>query len=162
MEIDGLVLESRWPQLQYIVKGPIEDTWRDGMQIRRPKHIVLEFDRHLLVMDDLARQKEWTEEDKVFIGRQLDYELKRPDFVDFWEHKPPMPNPPWPTYDKTDAKNVPTVAQSTGLILESIRYEKTGRPGGPREDVVAKLEALQRAAEGQTFETVDDDLLAAE
>lgn len=158
VEIDGLVLESKYPQLQYIVKGPIEDTWRDGMQIRQPKHIVLEFDRHLLVMDDLAHEKEWTDEDKLYISRQLDYELKRPQFVDFWVHKPPTPQPPWPTYDSTDAKQIATVAKATGLVTEALRYEKNGREDGPRPEVVKALET----AEPQFEVAADAGLLEVE
>jgi len=159
--IDGLVLESKFPQLQYVIKGPIQDEWRDGVPVRRPKHIVLEFDRYLLVLDDLGREKEWTDEDKEYIARQLDYELGRPGFVDFWEHKPKLPDPPWPTYNDTHHAQIATVAETVGMVNEALNYEKRGRPGGPRESVVAKLEALQNIEEGSVPFAPDDDALAA-
>lgn len=143
MKIEGLVLESKYPQLQYMVKGPVEDTWRDGTMVRQPKHLVLEFDRHLLIMDDLAHEKEWTDEDKEYISRQIDYELGRPQFVDFWVHQAPKPQPPWPTYDSTDPKQIASVAHATGLVVEALRYEKGGREDGPRPEVVKALESIE-------------------
>src|SRR5215471_15403849 len=138
--MEGLVLESRYPQLQYIIKGPIQDSWRDGIPIRTPKHIVLEFDRHLLEMDQLVREKELTDEDKEYIRRQLEYEFSKPNFPDFWEHKPPRLGPPWPTYDETDPKQIPNVAKAIGLVTEALRYEK--QRDEPRQVVIEKLEGL--------------------
>lgn len=146
--IDGLVLESRYPDLEYVIKGPIQDEWRDGIPVRRPKHIVLEFDRYLLEMDTLVREKELDEEDKEFILRQLNYELGRADFVDFWVHETPVPAPPWPTYDDTHHAQVASVAEAVGLVAPALHYEQHGRPGGPRPTVVEKLQALQNAESG--------------
>jgi hypothetical protein len=159
--IDGLVLEAKWPQLQYVVKGPIQDEWRDGIPVRRAKHLILEFDRYLLIMDDLVREKEWDDEDKLYILRQLNYELGRPQFVDFWEHKMPVPNAPWPNYNDTPENQVITIAQATGLIAEALRYENAGRPGGPREKIVLKLNQLLGDAPADEFETLSEDELAA-
>jgi hypothetical protein len=155
VKIDGLVLESKYPQLQYIIKGPIEDSWRDGIPQRIPKHIVLEFDRHLLIMDDLIREKELNDDDKTYISRQLDYELNRAQFNDFWVHQPPKPNPPWATYDQTDPKQIATVAQATGLVVEALRYENA-RDDGPRDAVVAKLEALNANTVDEAIPFVPD------
>lgn len=160
--IDGLVLESKYPDLSYIVKGPIQDEWRDGIPVRRPKHIVLEFDRYLLEMDQLIREKELDEEDKLFIKRQLEYEFSKPNFVDFWVHEKPIPAPPWPTYDDTHHAQVASIAEAVGLVPQALHYEVNGRPGGPRTSVVEKLQAMQNAeAEGIPFIPDGEDALSA-
>jgi hypothetical protein len=156
--IDGLVLESKYPQQQYLIKGPLMESWRDGIPMRLPKQIVLQFDRHLLELDDTIREQELTEEDKLYVARQLNYELGRGDFVDFWVHEKPEIKPPWPTYNDTHHNTVAQVAESIGLVNEALWYEQFGRPGGPRESVVAKLNAL--AGNTETL-VADEDELAA-
>lgn len=158
--ITSVALESRYPQLEFCIKGPRQTTWVDGYPVQLPKHIVLQFDRYICVLEDMANEQEWTDEDKEFVTNAIDAHLKKPSFTDFWIHEAPKPGKPWPTYDDTHHNQVPIVAQATGMVREALVYEERGRPGGPRESVVKKLSELLEASD-KGDPTVSEDELAA-
>jgi hypothetical protein len=164
LNVDGLVLESKYPQLQFVIKGPMLEDWRDGHPVRRPKHIVIDFDRYLCELDVLSREQEWTDEDKVYVGKGIEAQFNNPTFRDFWIHEAPKVPPPWPTYNETHHNQIPVIAQSIGLVAEALRYEQLGREGGPRASVVEKLTAIageQPQEETTTAFVPDEDDLAA-
>lgn len=158
MELEKLVLESKYPQYQFIVKGPRITVWKDGYPVQEPKHIVLFFDRFLCVMEDTIRDQELSEEDCDFVKRGIEAAFKNPTFTDMKIHEAPKINAPWPTYDTTHHNQVPVIASQIGMVAEAIAYETRGREGGPRESVVKKLAELQNGAPAPDHE---DDLVAA-
>lgn len=141
MKLEGLVLESKYPEFQYIIKGPRETVWRDGYPIQQPRHIVLEFDRYLCEVDVMAKNQEWSDDDKEFVLRQLNTALADSFMSDMWVHAKPVIGKPWPNYDETHHNQVAVVAKSIGLVAEALTYEKQ-REGGPRESVVKKLQEI--------------------
>jgi hypothetical protein len=156
--LDTLVLESKWGELQYLAKGPMITSWRDGFPKQEPKLIILQFDRFLCeVRDDVDRQ-ELTDEDKEYLARKIEHDLRDPMFVDFWIHERPKPGKPWPTYDTTKVDQIPMIADATGTVYEALLYEQRGREGGPREAVVQKLQEMQI---DQEDDTVNEDDFSA-
>ena len=142
MQIDGLVLESKYPEYQWCIKGPIRKVWKDGFPVDEPKLLVLQFDRYLCEVDEMVQNQEWTPEDKEYVARIMERDLVDPRFRDAWQHQAPKIHPPWPTYDETHHNQVPVIAKATGQVAEALAYEERGRPDGPRESVVKKLRAL--------------------
>lgn len=158
MELEKIVLESKYPQFQFIVKGPRITIWKDGYPVQEPKHIVLFFDRFLCVMEDVIRDQELTEEDQEFVKRGLEAAFKNPTFTDMKIHEAPKINAPWPNYESTHHNQVSVIAGQIGMVAEALTYELRGREGGPRESVVKKLTELQN---GVTAPDHEDDLVAA-
>lgn len=142
MNIDEIVLESKYPEFQWCVKGPLQKVWKDGFPVDEQKILMLYFDRYLCEVADMIRDQEWTDEDKLYAERALDRFLNDPNFRDAWVHEMPKPAMPWPTYDQTHHNQVAVVAAATGQVGEALMYEQRGREGGPRESVVKKLQAL--------------------
>ncbi len=147
MNIEGLVLESKYPQYRLFVKGPLEKKWRDGFPVDEQKLLIIEFDRFLCEMDEMISNQEWTEEDKEFCARGLEIHLKNPLFRDVWVHEISRPGKPWPTYNETHHNQIAAIAAATGQIEAALSYETRGREGGPRPSVEAKLREL---LEGQS------------
>lgn len=157
LPLDGLILESRHAEYQYIVKGPLETNWQDGFPREQPKHIVLEFDDFICMLDDQAFRKEWTDEDKLYIGRALERAFRDNEVrAQMWIHEKPRPPLPWPKYNETHHKQIPQIAAATGTVAEAIRYENE-RDGGPRVEVIQKLTELLN---GEVVVEVDEDLAA--
>lgn len=159
LDVTGLILESKYPELQFIVKGPRMTVWRDGYPVQEPKHIILYFDRYICMVDDIVRDQELTDEDKEYVGHAIEAAFKNPNARDFWIHDLPKAAPPWPNYDATHHNQIPVMAEATGLVNEALMYEQRGRPGGPREGVVKKLEALLSGSDPTV--AYDGDELAA-
>src|SRR5262245_4921843 len=165
MNIDGLILESKYPQYQHLMKGPLVKTWRDGFPVDEQKILILQFDRYICFVDEMSRDQEWTPDDREYVANGLEWQLNDPKFRDMWVHEPVKPVAPWPTYDQTHHKQVHTVAQAVGLVNEALAYELHGRPGGPRPDVVKHLQAAQGVESDEqpaqdTGAQVDDELYA--
>jgi hypothetical protein len=160
MNIDGLILEAKFPQYIYLFKGPLQKTWRDGYLIDEPKQLALEFDRFACELDIMAKNQEWSPEDKEAVGGQLEQLINNPQFTDMWVHVPAAPIPPWPTYDETHHNQIPMIAAATHLVAEAISYEKR-REGGPRPGVLSKLEELlAEQPQPEQEEIPDGDLTA--
>jgi hypothetical protein len=163
MDINGLILESKYPQYQHLIKGPFQKSWRDGFPVDEQKILNLQFDRYICFIDDMAREQEWTDTDKEFVAKQVEWQLQDPMFRDMWVHEPAKPPVPWPNYNETHPKQVHTVAQATGLVAEALHYEQNGRAGGPRPDVVKNLTALladQPDAHSDPGPSIEDELVA--
>lgn len=141
MEIEGLLLESKYPEYRFVVKGPLQKVWIDGFPVDEQKILTLEFDRYICDVEQLAVEQEWTPGDREAVSGTLDRFLRDPMFRDMWIHEAPKPPKPWPNYDEMDAKQIPVVAQATQQIDEALAYETRGRK--PRSTVVAALEKLQ-------------------
>lgn len=161
MNLEGLVLESRYPQLERYIKSGATQEYRDGLPVTGRKHLKLEFDRFICEVNQMAEEQEWTDEDKEFAAREIERELKNPTTRDIWVHEKPKINPPWPNYNETHHNSIAGVAKATGLVGEAITYESRGREGGPRESVIKQLEALQGDSSDAVVPTEDDDLVAA-
>jgi hypothetical protein len=142
MKLDGLVLESKYSQYQFLVKGPLEKVWRDGFPVDEYTIIPLQFDRYLCEVDEMARNQEWGEQQREAVGGSIQRHLDDPGFRDMWIHESPKPPLPWPTYDETHHNQIPVIAQATGMVIAALAYEQRGRPGGPRVSVVEKLSAM--------------------
>jgi hypothetical protein len=142
MDIDGLVLESKYPEYQFLIKGPLEQVWRDGFPVQENQIIALQFDRYLCEVDLMAQNQEWGEAQKQAVAGAIKRQLDDPQARDMWVHVTPKPPKPWPTYDDTLESQVVSIAQATGTVSEALVYEQRGREGGPREKVVAKLQEL--------------------
>jgi len=142
MDINGLVLESRYPEYQFLVKGPLEQVWRDGFPVQENQIIPLQFDRFLCELDVMAANQEWGETQKQAVAGAVERQLNDPQYRDMWVHVTPKPPKPWPNYDETHANQVVSIAQATGTVTSALIYEQRGREGGPREAVVAKLQEL--------------------
>jgi hypothetical protein len=139
--------------------------WRDGYRVEEQKILVLQFDRFICFTDDMAKEQEWTPEDKEYAARGLESQLNDPMFRDMWIHQPVLPDKPWPTYDETHPKQIHTVAIATGMVEQALAYESRGRADGPRPSVVENLQKAlnaQQPAEEPVEESDDsDDLFAA-
>lgn len=143
MDISGLILEAQAPELQVLLKGPLQKAWRDGFPVDEQKILQLQFERYICFVDDMQRRQEWTDEDRVYVERGIQQLLDDPTFGEMWVHVPQRPPAPWPTYDETHHKQIPVIAQSVGLIDQAIAYETHGREGGPRPGVLEQLQALK-------------------
>ncbi len=163
MKLEGLVLESKYPELQLLVKGPMQKVWKDGFPVDEQKIIVLAFDRYLCELDVMARNQEWGEGERAAVDGQLSRQLADPQFRDAWVHEAPKPAKPWPSYDETHHNQVAGIAQATGTVESAITYETRGREGGPRESVLRKLQELQAEAPEETGGAASEpeDLFAA-
>jgi|SRR5215471_3277820 len=159
MNIEGLILESRYPEYQFLVKGPMQKVWRDGFPVDEQKILILQFDRFICFMDDMIKEQEWTEEDVEFCGRGLQNVLDDPKYRAMWIHEPKRPAMPWPTYDETPSKQIPTIAKSIGMINEAMAYETSGREDGPRPEVVERLAALS-AEQPEAVTEFEDEMSA--
>ena len=160
MDIDGLILEARWPEYQFLVKGPLQKVWRDGFPVDEQKIIPLQFDRFICFIDDMAREQEWSDGDRDHVARALEVSLNDPKFREMWVHEALKPPLPWPAYDETHHKQIHVVAKSVGLVGEALAYEQHGRPEGPRPEVVKNLQAA--LADAQPAAEIDVDELVAE
>lgn len=159
LDLDTLVLESKHPQLQYLIKGPYQDVWKDGFPTKEQKVLVLQFERYICEVAEMARDQEWNEEERDIVAKRLQYELyENLRERDFWKHEPPKPAIPWPTYDQTHHSQIAMIAKATGTVEEALVYETRGREDGPRESVVKKLEELR---DGDAGTAADEDALAA-
>jgi hypothetical protein len=160
MNIDGLILESKFPEYQFLIKGPFHKVWRDGFPVDEQKILILQFDRYICMVDDMVQEQEWTEEDKEFALRQLEVQMNNPKYRDMYVHVPKRPDKPWPTYDDTHHKQIPNIAVATGTVHTALAYERT-REGGGRPEVVAKLEELAlQDLEGTPAPVQEDEMVA--
>lgn len=165
MDIDGLILESRHPEYQFLIKGPMQKVWRDGFPVDEQKILILQFDRYICFVDDMTQEQEWSDEDKLFVARQLEVSLNDPKMRAMWVHEPVRPSAPWPTYDETHHKQIHVIAKATGMAAEALAYEQAGRPGGPRPEVVKNLQELvaeaQEPSEGaREADQISDEMFA--
>jgi|SRR5215475_6472477 len=160
MNIDGLILESRYPEYQFLIKGPLHKMWRDGFPVDEQKILILQFDRFICFIDDMVREQEWTDEDQLFAARQLEQSFNDPKYRDMWVHEPVRPARPWPTYDETHWKQIHTIAQATGMVHEALAYEQQGREDGPRPEVVKFLQNLVAEQEQSQALSDSDDMVA--
>jgi len=159
MDIDGVVLESKYPEFQFLIKGPLQKMWRDGFPVEEHKIIALQFDRYLCELDVMAKNQEWTEEERESVARTIAQQLDDPSFRDMWVHEIPRPPKPWPTYDETPEAQIVTIATATGTVFAALAYEQRGRE--PRPAVLAKLEKLAEADEESPGEAEADEIFAA-
>jgi hypothetical protein len=141
MDINGLVLESRYAEYQFLIKGPLQKVWRDGYPVEEHQIIPLEFDRYLCELDLMATRQEWNEIQKEAVTGAIERQLNDPSFRDMWVHEKPRPPLPWPNYDTMKETQILMVAQATGQAREALAYELQ-RDGGARETVVKKLQGL--------------------
>jgi hypothetical protein len=139
LDINGLVLESKFAEYQFLAKGPMHQVWRDGFPVQEQKILRFEFDRYICLVDQMVREQEWTPEDCTYAMRHVATMLADQRYTDMWVHVKPKITPPWPTYDETHPKQIHTVAQAVGLVREALAYEQQ-REGGPRQMVVENLQ----------------------
>lgn len=143
MDLHGVVLESKYAEYQFLIKGPLQKMWRDGYPVEEHQIIPLQFDRYLCEMDVMAANQEWGEGQRESVSRAIEQQMNDPSFRDMWVHVAPKPPLPWPTYDETHHNQIPVIAQATGMIEAALAYEQRGREGGPRPSVEQKLRELQ-------------------
>jgi hypothetical protein len=134
------MLESKYGEMTYMVKGPLVTNWKDGFPKQEPKLFVFQFDRYMLDVGEEIRRMELTDEDKEYVLRKIERDLKDIDMrEDMWVHEPPRVAPPWPNYEDTHVNAIPGIAKNIGLVNEAIAYESR-RDGGPRESILKKLQ----------------------
>lgn len=153
MNLEGLVLESKYPEYQLCVKGPIHKVWRDGFPVDEAKILVLEFDRFICEVDVMNSNQEWNEPERESVVRALERHFNDPSFRDVWVHEAPKPSMPWPTYNETHHNQIAIIAKATGQIEAALAYESRGREGGPRDSVVKKLQELAAEIEDDSSDT---------
>lgn len=156
-DLDTLLLESKYSEMQYLVKGPMVTTWNDGFPRQQPKIIEFQFDRFMLDVGEEIRRKELTDEEKEYVARKIERDLGDIDMrADMWVHEVPVVEPPWPTYQAMHGNAIPPFAKQAGMVAEALVYEQRGRPDGPREGVVRKLTELLDETPGAAEVTEDD------
>jgi hypothetical protein len=80
----------------------------------------------------------WSDEEHDSVVAKLDRLCRdEPYLIAKIEHVPVFAAPPWPTYDETHWKTIPTLADSLGFTAQALAYEKENKN---REAVVAGLE----------------------
>ena len=107
---------------------------------------------NFLDLDSYCEDHDWSEEERELCAKRLLwYCEKSPKDVRLWSApKAPLP---WPTYDTTHHKSIPTLAAQLGLVGEALNYESQNKK---REEVLERLkEALNEAV------PEDDESLAA-
>jgi len=154
-----VVLESKYGEYQYLAKGPLQTSWRDGFPKQEPKLISLQFERFLCEVRDEIDRQELTEEDQQYLAAKLQHDLSDTMYRDMWVHEPVKPDKPWPSYEETDVKQIAVVAKATGLVEQALTYERR-RDDGPREDVVKELSELQEFAGAIDLTVNEDDFTA--
>jgi len=102
-----------------------------------------------------AEEKGWTEEEQKRVEDRLDFDCQRlPELI--WHIEDVALVAPWPTYDSTHHKSIPSVAQTVGMVAEALAYEKENKN---RAEVVEKLTELQ--AEESAEREAEQSLTAA-
>lgn len=103
--------------------------------------------------DSVIAQEEndWTDEEREIVEKCLLRECNRfPEYI--WVYSEPEVPAPWPTYDDTHHKQIPTLAETLGLVEQSLNYERKHKN---RPEVVKLLE------EALLKDTVEEELTAA-
>jgi hypothetical protein len=111
---------------------------------------------HVYDTDAAAAQASppWTAEEKDTVEQVLLQWCDRwPEAI--WLHSEAPAVKPWPKYDETHHKSVPTLAEQLGLVAEAVTYEKQNKN---RPEVVEKLTAILN---GDTDTAVVEDALTA-
>lgn len=160
MELNGVVLESKYAEYQFLIKGPLQKMWRDGFPVEEHKIIPLQFDRYLCELDVMAQNQEWDEQQREAVARTIEQQFNDPSFTDMWVHKAPVPPLPWPTYNETHHNQIPVIAQATGMVSAALAYEQRGREEGPRPSVEQKLKELLASDDSASTAVEQDDLFA--
>lgn len=107
----------------------------------------------VFVLDYVADQKGWTQEQKEIAARKLLRVALDPNQADITLYEAPVPTAPWPTYDKlTNYLEIAKLAETLGLLHEALAYEKYNKK---RDGVIKALE--ERIAEREA----EDSLTAA-
>jgi hypothetical protein len=89
-----------------------------------------------------AEEKGWTQEEHDQVVAKVRAQCKlTPEYVQ--EVVPQAPAPPWPTYDQTPHGKIATLAESLGLAVEALTYERRTKA---RKTVLHDLEAIVNAA----------------
>jgi hypothetical protein len=93
-----------------------------------------------------AEDKGWSQEEHDIVVKVLDgLCVKAPEYI--WEYSAPKVEKPWPTYDDTHHKQIPTLAETLGLVAEALQYEQQNKNRG---EVVERLTAmLEQPAEAE-------------
>lgn len=74
-------------------------------------------------LDEQAREKGWSDEDKEVVARHMIQMLSKP-WCQFTLYDRPKVGAPWPTYDETHHSKIVDLAQTLGLVSEALLYEE--------------------------------------
>lgn len=122
-----IIAEAAIHRGEQIVKGP------SGEDIK-----VADIAGHYINLDEQAVEKQWTDDEIERVEMALDLECSRqPGLIQLIAD--PVFTAPWPMYDDTHHKQIPTLAQSIGMVAEALAYELQNKQ---RPEVCEKLEAI--------------------
>lgn len=77
------------------------------------------------VADAKIEAGEWDEDVKAMVRRRLDsLAQSQPGLLQRVDHVVPPASKPWPTYDDTPAKEIPSLAENLGLLGPALAYER--------------------------------------
>lgn len=106
---------------------------------------VADINGHFIDTGMQAEEKGWTAEEQRRVEERLDFECKRmPDQI--WHIEDVALTAPWPTYDSTHHKQIPSVAQTVGMVSEALAYELENKNRG---EVVERLRELLAEASAE-------------
>lgn len=113
---------------------------------------------HFFDLDAQAEQKGWDDDEKEIVARHLLRVIcpTQPEFCQLHTEAPA--GKPWPTYDSTHHNQIPTLAETLGLVAEALTYERQNKN---RESVIVKLNELLSASASNSNAPDDEDLIAA-
>lgn len=95
-------------------------------------------------------QNSWTDEERETAETVVNNWCSRwPEAVQLWSA--PKAEKPWPKYDETHHNQIPTLAETLGLVAESLAYEQENKN---RESVITKLSELLSVAPSEDSLTV--------
>lgn len=110
---------------------------------------------HFFNTASAQQENKWTDEERESVEAVLDHWCERwPEAV--WVTTVAKTEKPWPTYDDVHHKQIPTLAETLGLVAEALAYERENKNRG---EVVEKLSELVNAAE--TAAVAEQSLTAA-
>lgn len=101
-------------------------------------------------LDEQAREKGWSDDEKEIVARHM-LRLADSGRGQFTLYSKPKVGPPWPTYDQTHHSKIVDLAQSLGLLSESLLYEEQEKQ---RPSVIEGLRAALTAAQDEAVELV--------
>lgn len=101
-------------------------------------------------LDQQADEKGWDDRERELVARHM-IRLADTSRAQFSLYSAPKAAAPWPTYDATHHNQIATLAQTLGLVGESLAYEEQNKA---RPGVIEKLREAAKAPAEEVEELV--------